>query len=124
MDLPPMSDTLRKAISRLPQSDASLPELIEFIRNNDPVKEFQELWGSDSNDRILALWKNSTHSFQEKQPIGVTPDELLLCMAYDTTVAPYIGVQEKTSHSYLHFVLKELREKLDMSNEGGPFENR
>lgn len=123
MNLPPMGDTLRKAISRLPLSDASLRELIEFVRSNDPMKEFQELWGPDSNDRILELWGKSTHSFKERRPIGGTPDELLLCMAYDVTVAPYLGVPEETTHSYLHFVLKELREKLNMSNEEGPLKN-
>ena len=117
MDLPPIGDTLRKAISQLPQSDASLSELIAFSRSNDPAKEFQELWGSAYKDRIEELWSSSTHSFKERRPIGATPDELLLCMAFDVTVAPYIGVPEDISHAYLHFVLKELREKLDMSDQ-------
>ena len=53
----------------------------------------------------------STHAFKAGRATGYSPDEVLMCMAYDVTVAPYIGVPEEVSHSYLHAMLQELREK-------------
>ena len=112
METSPIGATLRNAISSLPQPDAELRELLAFCRANNPSQEFEERWGSDCRDRVRELWGESTHAFKAGSPTGHSPDELLMCMAYDVAVAPYIGVPEDLSHAYLHAMLRELREKL------------
>jgi hypothetical protein len=106
-----IGETLRKAMASLPGPDATLKELVEFCRKNDPSQEFMERWGAEFRDRARELWGASTHAFKAGRETGYAPDEVLMCMAYDITVAPYIGVPEEVSHSYLHAMLRELREK-------------
>jgi hypothetical protein len=107
-----IGSTLQNAISNLPKTDADLKELIAFCRQNDPSREFEKRWGSEYRERVRELWGASTYAFKSGQPTGYSPDELLMCMAYDVIVAPYIGVPEDISHSYLQTMLRELREKI------------
>jgi len=106
-----IGETLRKAMASLPRPDATLRELVEFCRANDPSQEFMERWRTEFRDRVRELWAASTHAFKAGRGTGYSPDEVLMCMAYDVTVAPYIGVPEEVSHSYLHAMLRELRER-------------
>jgi len=103
--------TVRIALGRLPQADAPLKVLITFCEANNPILEFKERWASEYFQRAQDLWTRSTHAFREGRPVDVNADELLLCMVYHTTVAPYIGVPEDVSHRYLHAMLRALREK-------------
>ena len=112
MESQPIGKTLKNAIPNLPKSDADLKELVAFCQLNNPTQEFEKHWGSEFHDRVRELWGKSTHAFKAGRPTGYSPNELLLCMAYDVTVAPYIGVPEDISHSYLHAMLRELREKI------------
>jgi hypothetical protein len=109
MDSASIDKTLRNALSSLPGPDATLKELIAFCRTNDPSQEFKERWGAEFPERVRELWATSTHAFQAGHATGYNPDEVLMCMAYDVTVAPYIGVPEGISHAYLHAMLRELR---------------
>ena len=109
---PQVGKTLRGAISRLPGPDATLGELINFCRSNDPSPEFKERWGSEFKERARELWGASTHAFKAGRATGYGPDEVLMVMAYDVTVAPCLGVPEDISYSYLHAMLRELREKV------------
>lgn len=104
--------TLRSSISCLPGPDASLGELIKFCRSNDPSQEFKERWDSEFVEHVRELWAASTHAFKAGRATGYDQDEVLMCMAYDVAVAPYLGVPEDISHSYLHAMLRELREKV------------
>jgi hypothetical protein len=106
-----IGEKIRSAMANLPGPDANLTECIEFSRKNDPTQEFRERWGADYPDRARELWRASTHAFKAGRATGYSPDEVLMCMAYDVTVAPYIGVPEEVSYSYLHAMLQELREK-------------
>ena len=112
METSRIGETLRNGLSTLPEPDADLAELVAFCRANDPSHEFEKRWRSDFRDRVRELWGASTHAFKANAPTGYSSDELLMCMAYDVTVAPYLGIPESISHAYLHAILRELREKL------------
>jgi hypothetical protein len=94
----------------LPPPDATLAELVRFAHASSPVAEFQKRWGPEYAQRARELWSGATHAFRQGRPIGAPPDELLLCMAYDVTMAPYLGVPEDVSHRFLSAVVRELRE--------------
>ena len=95
----------------LPKPNASHSEIIAFCQQNDPSLQFKELLGDKYNDHVIDLWSKSTHSFKSAIPTGYNINEILLCMAYDISVAPYIGVPIEISISYLNYMLNELREK-------------
>jgi hypothetical protein len=122
METRPISKTLRAATNTLPGPDASLSQLIKFCRDNDPSPEFQDRWGSDFQAKARDLWAESTNAFKQHRRSGANPDELLLCMAYNATVAPYLGIPEAISLAYLHWVLRELREKLAVGSPSSPSE--
>lgn len=112
MEAARIGKTLRKAISSLPEPDDDLEVFVEFCRENNPSQEFKERWGTEYRDRSHDLLEAWIHAFKTGRPTGLSPDELLLCMAIHVMFAPYIGISDETSLSYLHAMLRELREKL------------
>ena len=112
MEAPRIGKTLRKAISSLPEPDDDLEVLVEFCRENNPSQEFKERWGTEYHNRAHDLLRAWIHAFKTDRPTGLSPDELLLCMARHVMFAPYIGISDETALSYLHAMLRELREKL------------
>lgn len=103
---------VQNALLNLPEPDAELRDLIKFCRRYDPTKDFMKAWGSEFRDRLQELWGASTLAFKEGRSTGYNSNEVLLCMVYDVTIAPYIGVPEKITHSYLHAMIRELRDSL------------
>jgi hypothetical protein len=122
METLPISKVLREAIKTLPGPDASLRQLIEFCGNHDPTTEFRERWGSDFQIKARDLWADSTDAFKNQRFSSADADELLLCMAYNVAVSPHLSIPEATSHAYLHWVLRELREKLALEPISSPGE--
>ncbi len=113
METPRIGKTLRKAILSLPEPDAGLRVLVEFCRENNPAQDFKERWGTEYQDRAGELLGACIRAIKTDRPSGLSPDELLLCMARHVMFAPYIGISDETALSYLHAMLRELREKID-----------
>lgn len=97
------------ALNSLPSTDAQLETLIEFSRTYDPSEEFKQIWGSEFRDRTRELWGASTHAFKEDLPTGFNANEILLCMAFDVSVGPYLGIPARITHAYLQAMVNELR---------------
>ena len=104
---------LQRVRSGLPGPDAGLRELIAFCQKNDPSPAFRERWGDAFRERVRELWAASTHAFKGGRATGYGPGEVLMCMAHDVSVAPYIGVPPEVSQAYLQAMLRELRASLE-----------
>lgn len=96
-------------VDSLPSSDAGLHEIIAFLDSQNPAAKFQKLWGQDYSKNVEILWQRCTQAFREGDPITMGPDELLLCLKYDSAIAPYISRPESQSLLFYHHLLEEIR---------------
>jgi len=93
----------------LPDSQASLRDIIRFASVFDPTAHFQERWGDDYKERAQGLWRQCVESFKAGAPPNVESGELLLCLAYDCSLGPYLAVPEPHKQHFLHWLMDGLR---------------
>lgn len=96
-------------VDSLPKPDAGLPEIFVFLDSQNSAAKFQKLWGQDYSKNTEILWQRCTKAFSEGSSITMGSDELLLCLKYDSAIAPYLSRPESQSLLFYHYLLEEIR---------------
>jgi hypothetical protein len=83
---PPESDSL-------PPAGTSLEGMIRFISTFELplIRQFRDRWGEQYKQRVQAHWSVCIRRFQSGTAAEGPADELLLCLAYDCILGPYLA---------------------------------
>lgn len=99
----------------MPSDAAALPEIAIFIARFDPTRHFRERWGEGYRAAVEQLWHDCVCAFRSSQDLAVAPGELLLCLAYDWRLGPYLGVAGQEKLAFLQWVIAQLRARLSVA---------
>lgn len=99
-------------VASLPVSNAGLAEILTFLDAHDFAAKFRKLWGDDYAKNAQTLWQHCTQAIDEGGRIDLGPDELLLCLKYESAIAPYLPRPESQRTDFYRRVLAAVREKL------------
>jgi hypothetical protein len=99
-------------LETLPQTDASLYQIIRFARSAEPTEYFHDLWGEQYRTKVQALWDRCLQSFKAGTAVEGEPEELLMCLAYDIALGPYLGVPDPHKLFFLRWLIAGMRERL------------
>ena len=111
-----MSNSFRPpSAGSLPSADASVAEVLRFIGTFDmPLFEhIRQRWGAEYRDLVQARWGRGINEFSSGQPAVGPVDELLLCLAYDAAVGPYLGVPESDKLPFWLWLIDGVRRAAD-----------
>jgi hypothetical protein len=89
--------------------DPSLPDLLKFSDQFDPVKALSALRATQDRSTGLKLWRGLQYAFSSGESFDVSKAELLQCMAYGAKVAPYLGTPALRIHDLLKKLFIELQ---------------
>lgn len=95
----------------IPDERAEWDEVFQFITSfqQHVPATFQQRWGTEYQENARALWSRLASAFRAGQPLDAAADELLLCLAYDLAVAPYIGTPQSQQLAFWQWLLDGLR---------------
>ena len=96
----------------LPGSDADLRDIGRLIYYHDPTAHFQKMWGPDYTENVRSLWQRLNNAFKDGERAAGQADELLMGMAYDWALGPYLGVPESRKLAFLKWLLEGIRDHL------------
>jgi len=96
----------------LPGSDATLRDIGRFIHYHDPTASFHKVWGDAYKDNARSLWQRLSHAFKDVAKADGPADELLMGMACDGALGPYLGEPESKKLEFLHWLLEGVRHQL------------
>ncbi len=102
-------------LETLPGTDATLPQIIRFAQSVDPTALFRERWGDDYQQNVRALWDRCVQSYKVGAEAPGPADELLMCLAYDVVLGPYLGVPEPHKRPFLLWLIDGVRRGLQRS---------
>ena len=97
----------------LPPPGASLQQVIRFADAHDPTLHFRARWGSAYAGEATALWGACVAAFKAGAPPPGSAEDLLMCLAYDCVLGPYMGVPEPHKAQFLDWLLDGLRQRLE-----------
>jgi hypothetical protein len=112
MDKDTKSPWKMPAPEELPGTDATLERIIRFAQSVDPVTHFRDRWGEEYKTNVRALWERSIESFKAGTAMPAPPDEMLMCLAYDVALGPYLGVPNPHKLPFLRWLLDGVRKSL------------
>ncbi|MCI0637988.1 MAG: hypothetical protein L0Y72_23560 [Gemmataceae bacterium] len=112
-----MADTISQPF-RMPESDSLPPAgtplegMIRFISTFELaiIRQFRERWGEEYKGRVQAHWSECVRRFKAGAPAEGPADELLLCLAYDCVLGPYLGVPEPHKLVFWDWLLAGVRQ--------------
>ncbi len=104
-------------LDALPGTDATLQQIIRFAHSVDPTALFRERWGDDYQQNVRALWDRCVQSYKAGVEAPGSIEELLMCLAYDVVLGPYLGVPEPYKRPFLLWLIDGVRR--DMQRPGG-----
>lgn len=96
-------------IKSLPMANASLSEILMFIDARDPAAKYRKIWGSDYAEKAENLWSVCMKAFSDGAEFINDKDELLLCLKYDSAIAPYLTRTESKTVEFYQWILEKLR---------------
>jgi hypothetical protein len=96
----------------LPETDATLEQIIRFARTVDPTGHFQDRWGEEYRTNVQALWHRCVQSYKDGSATPAPPDELLMCLAYDVVLGPHLGVPHPHKLPFLRWLIDGVRQNL------------
>ena len=99
----------------LPADSAPLTEIGIFIERFDPTRHFREQWGERYRSQIEALWNNCVSAYRGSRDAPASPGELLLCLAYDWRLGPYLGISEHEKLAFLRWLCAQMHTRLSHS---------
>jgi hypothetical protein len=102
------------AAADLPGDAASLTGVGTFIERFDPTRHFRERWGERYRPDIEALWHNCVSAYRGSGEPIVPPGELLLCLAYDWRLGPFLGISEHEKLAFLRWLIAQMRARLSV----------
>ena len=96
----------------LPGDASILTEIGMFITRFDPTRHYRERWGERYRLEIEALWNRCVSAYRGSRDPVVPPGELLLCLAYDWRLGPYLGISEHEKLAFLRWLIVQTRVRL------------
>lgn len=105
----PPSAWRRPSPEDFPRPDATLEELVRFARSTDPTEHFRALWGDEYSSKVRDLWNRCVEAHRAGQPASARPDELAMCLNYDLTLGPYLGVGGPHKLPFLQWLIEGIR---------------
>jgi hypothetical protein len=96
-------------LEALPAATASLEEIGRFAMLFDRTGHFRERWGERHRPNVDALWKKCVSAYRGDRSATEPADELMLCLAFDWILGPYLGVPEREKLSFLRWLLSQIR---------------
>ena len=96
----------------LPDTDATLEQIIRFAQSVDPTAYFQDRWGKGYRTNVQALWSRCVQSYKAGAVAAGPPDELLMCLTYDVVLGPSLGVPDPHKLHFLRWLLDGVRRGL------------
>src|SRR5262245_18760542 len=99
-------------IDSLPPTGTSLQDMIRFVGAFEMpvIRLFQERWGQRYKQRVQACWSDSIRRFKAGGAAEGPADELLLCLAYDCILGPYLGVPEPHKLVFWEWLVEGVRQ--------------
>jgi hypothetical protein len=102
----------------LPGTDATLQQIIRFAQSVDPTAQFRLRWGENYQTKVRLLWDRCVQSYNAGAEPQGSVDELLMCLAYDVVLGPYLGVPEPHKRPFLLWLIDGVRQGLQGSDGG------
>jgi hypothetical protein len=100
------------SLEALPAEDAPFREIGRFATAFDPTLYFNNKWGKKYAENARSLWDRAVQKFlKAEEPEGAI-EELLMVMAYEWTLGPYLGLPEDRKEKFLRHLLAAIRRKL------------
>ena len=96
----------------LPKPEASLREVGRFLHDHDPTLYFHELWGDAYKENVQSLRQQYVNAYKDGTPATGRGADLLMCMAYDWALGPYLGVPDSQKLDFLQWLLAGVRQQL------------
>ena len=96
----------------LPESNASLRDLIRFADSYNPAPHFQMKWGADYQSNVSSLWQRFVQEYKRGSIATGPTDELLMCLAYDVVLGAHLGVPEPHKVAFLQWLIDGLRRSM------------
>lgn len=93
----------------MPGPEVTLEEIVRFSRSADPTEYFRARWGDEYKDNARAVWARCAEAYRTGAAQPGDPDELMLCLAHDLVIAPYLAVPESTQLPFLHWLIDGMR---------------
>ena len=118
MERNPHSRVTLPAASALPGTDATLQQIIRFAQSVDPTAQFRLRWGENYQTKVRFLWDQCVQSYNAGEEPQESVDELLMCLAYDVVLGPYLGVPEPHKRPFLLWLIDGVRKGLQGSDGG------
>jgi hypothetical protein len=118
MERNPHSWLTPPTVGALPGADATLQQIIRFAQSADPTAEFRARWGENYQTNVKALWDRCVQSYNAGVKPQGSADELLMCLAYDIVLGPYLGVPEPHKRPFLLWLIDGVRQGLQSSDGG------
>ncbi len=106
----PFGDT--PALESLPARDSSFIELIRFADAYNSAPHFRKRWGDDYQSNVGSLSGRYVQAYKSGALASGPLDELLLCLAHDVAVGPYLGVPEPHTLAFLRWLIDGIRQKI------------
>ena len=105
-------------LSTLPETNATLEQIIRFARSVDPTEHFNARWGEEYRTNVQALWHRCVQSYKAGAAAEGDPDELLMCLSYDVFLGPYLGVPDPHKLLFLRWLIDGVRRQLQSAIKG------
>ena len=102
------------APGELPGDGAVLTEIGMFIARFDPTRHYRERWSERYRLEIEALWNRCVSAYRGSHDPVVPAGDLLLCLAYDWRLGPYLGVSEHEKLAFLRWLIVQMRVRLSV----------
>lgn len=96
----------------IPNPDAPLIEMIRFSKAYNPIPQLRESLGPDYPAYIERLRDRCITAFQAGGQAPGTRDELVICLAYEIAVMPYLGISEENAARLCRWFLDGIRRRM------------
>src|SRR3954469_23351917 len=89
-----------------------LEGMIRFISTFELplIRQFRDRWGEQYRERLQAHWAECVRRFRSGAAASGPADELLLCLAYECILGPYLGVPESHKREFWAWLVVGIRQ--------------
>jgi hypothetical protein len=84
--------------------------MIRFADAYNPTPHFRSKWCESYASSVRSLWERCVQAYKAGHAAPGSPEELLMCFAYDVVLGPNLGVPEPHKLAFLRWLLDSLRQ--------------
>jgi len=85
--------------------------MIRFADAYNPSPHFQKKWGENYQSNLGSLWERFVQAYKSGAVTPGSPDEMLMCFAYDIVLGPHLGVPEPHKVMFLRWLIDGIRQR-------------